>query len=328
MKRSREIHTVLAFYGITLHENTTDVKMACLAILKLVSDLIGRDPDLISIAAGPKHKSYKSVHACMEIVDFSRTDSLEFIFRTQDVTDTNLGYDTLFALTRTNKANWDCVLDSRSRFLQVRSEAALQVAREICGKLRPLYGIGYNLPFDHGPYYYAVGMELGGTEDFFRDRPDHEFWQQALLDQLYLHHRLLRAIYPLSFLTEIQLGARVHEGTLRAWIESDRRNGTLLSVTKQIVVWCVADDEISRISSELRRADRLLAEHHLDLCGAAGSVDSSDKDPIGSILSALTNDASNIDVFKKETDLRELTEDEITVLLSKGEPKKKGKKTR
>jgi hypothetical protein len=239
LARRTEAHAVLAFYGLPKPMRALVARKGFERLISLLNEQVGREPDLIGLRDSDQFKSYKRMKKKIAADDSSTRHGFSVLYRTHGVADAHISFDCLLMTTFNVDSDGFCILDTRSTLFDLHSLMNMKIPGEICSLFTPRYGIGYEMRFDKGSELYALGMGLG-LDDMFGDPiPDRDYWQQATLDDLYLRHRLLREVYPLNFLTGIQLDAPVHQRTLRSWIESEHRNGTLLSITQEVTLWKV-----------------------------------------------------------------------------------------
>jgi hypothetical protein len=123
------------------------------------------------------------------------------------------------------------------------------------------YGIGFDRMYRRGPDMYCLGV----ISSMGRDRiPDDEEDQISCWSREYLRtdgdYTIgdLRDIYPYNMLTEPHLIRQVGSQTLKDWILSNPKHGTLEKVTDKHWLWSIDPEQIPMIQETLEPTGILL----------------------------------------------------------------------
>jgi hypothetical protein len=148
---------------------------------------------------------------------------------------------------------------SRSSIVSLADPDMLYTAKAIMLALKPEYAIGYNRPHQWGPAMYAMGIQQGlglnGTGVQLTDEEAIESqniwaWRFGLQEKVWNSGRI-REVYPWNFLNETQLAAPVGDITLRNWIRSDPKRGSLAYFESDLCMWEVQPEQVPAIRTTL-----------------------------------------------------------------------------
>lgn len=147
------------------------------------------------------------------------------------------------------------------------SDSCEHVARLVTDRHPVGYGICYERDARLGPEAYAIGMQMG----YGRTQPDEiEAKRIALFGREFYAPRpdeperfrhlagMLRDSYAISVLSEKHLAVSVRGQSLKEWIASDRRHGTLNQIGARNWLWLVDADNQELVRNELAAAQLII----------------------------------------------------------------------
>lgn len=118
------------------------------------------------------------------------------------------------------------------------------------------YGYSFDMGMEKGPAFYADGGTLNGDKYFARAQLEEiAKWSHAIGESQKLGFPvsdLLRDIYPLNFLNPHHLSMQVKDQSLKDWIESDPKRGSLKPLIEgKLWTWTVPEHRIQPIRKVL-----------------------------------------------------------------------------
>lgn len=254
---NKEVGVALAFHGIT---GITDLK--CGELFGLIKDWatsIGRAPTVGEVGRNiseSKLKPFESVLAGIKRSGFRNVRSFSIIHEDNTIEVPHWGR--VFNCTFGN----DFVMVSEKSKCKLTESSLLPIALNIIDLIRPQYGIAYYREWMLSPYYYALGMPQGLGRDIGPDSPEVQSeienisrWGDVLFESKVYSDGLIRDVYPWNFLSTPALNRTIDGIPLMKWIESDKSRGVLKPLSQGVILWEVAQANISNVRKVLWNAD-------------------------------------------------------------------------
>lgn len=199
---------------------------------------------------GGKPRSFKNAHPKLLVQGFDKIKNLEIRCKSND--------DPLLY------SEWNLI----ANICSARKYVAIVLARDskslliyppdqllnlVSETLRPDYGIGLRRSFKKSPLSYVVGGTSLGSGETYPERGEVAKWSN---DYDLQKSKILRGVYPMSYLTGKRLSQPVGELTLMDWINASENRGRLTQLSNGYA-WHVQEADIPRVRDELNSAGLL-----------------------------------------------------------------------
>jgi len=134
------------------------------------------------------------------------------------------------------------------------------VIQHICRLVSPVYGFGYQRPFDKGPDFYAFGMTSGldYSKEEVKEGDIIAAWSHELMGRNRHLQGMLRDVYPINLISEKHVDRQVDHLSLLDWISKDNTRGTIESVGSNCWLWTIPDESVTRVRHRLDAAGLLI----------------------------------------------------------------------
>ena len=225
----------------------------------------GCDPDLsggsFNGKSNGRYKSFRSYDRKVRNLKFAEMTSWSLLDIPDGLPDEIHGQD-MYAVysLRAKPLSTFFVLHMREQVLGNRHSEFMEMLRQACQMLSPLYGIVYTRPFHYGPSLYGMGMME--NDDPFLDDENMNKWRAMMRNEAYT---LLRSVYPYNVLSSIQLNIAFNDTNLENWIRASPKRGTFSPLTDTLTLWTVPEDRIRPVRDELWQAGVILdSKRHFD----------------------------------------------------------------
>ena len=135
-----------------------------------------------------------------------------------------------------------------------------RVAERVCELVSPVYGFGYQRPFDKGPDFYAFGMVSGldYSKEEMRQKDTIAAWSHELMGRKRHLQGMLRDVYPLNLISDSHAAMRINGLPLVDWITQEPSHGTIQRIAQSCWLWTVEKRWLRKVKSELNEADFLI----------------------------------------------------------------------
>lgn len=148
---------------------------------------------------------------------------------------------------------------ARSDVLDIKDVSLYQFTKKAIQLLQPLYGIGYKMPRCQGPELYTIGITYGvpgyvsSGEEYERDLSICRWGDIAMERQLY-REGLLRDVYLLNLLNNVQLNQKIGYLSLEQWIKENINRGRIEKLESELAIWYLEDEMLDSIRHTLKGA--------------------------------------------------------------------------
>jgi len=261
---SAEVHCGIALYGdFTVGSRFSDIYDSSLELFEALGirpDVAGGNPDGKTIDG---YRRFKLLDGMFRKSVFAGMTHFEMVTRSEQFKKVRHGEfysETLAACY--SQAEWGnyYIVYGKINVFDNRLDTLLAHVKSVIRLLKPDYGFYFERPFNHGPMFYGMGMRFNNNCTF--DDDNMEKWHSLMMGHAYT---LLRSVYPLNFLTSIQLSIRFNTTSLEEWIRADVSRGTLSPFTDTITLWTVPEDRIRPVRDKLWETGVILdRKRHFD----------------------------------------------------------------
>ncbi len=218
---------------------------------------IGRSPDVVTVCDSKGCKDY--VYRSLAKLNVLKQRDWE-----------SLGYNwNRYADDRSRLAiEFTCNLYKYKRFAVYIDDAAVDYAKKtisiitdlLTERLRPIYGIGYTVPYKNGPRWIAIGNVCHGS--FENDRPYNSTTAQIggrshIFQPVYINRGTtsilrnhIRDIFEVNFLSQGHLDYPINGVTFRELVEK-RKAGKLTRLNDITWRWDISGNEMESIRDDL-----------------------------------------------------------------------------
>ncbi len=249
--------TVFCFYNISLHKNSM---RDAFCYFETQNEKLGYELGSIGISNRSKLFQFKSGKQKLQNTNFEGINDLSLLSGVAKP-GSNENWQTYFSILESDcfKCLFFCLPEELQENDQNLIKRIIVDCKSICGYE---YGIGLNWPYDWGPDGYCYGsihlpargarpsdetqIQIGSWRRYY-GRPNGKY---KIGD--------LRDIYPYNMLTEPHLIRQVGSQTLKDWILSNPKHGTLEKVTDKHWLWSIDSEQIPMIQEALEPTGILL----------------------------------------------------------------------
>jgi hypothetical protein len=245
-----DICTVIAFYGV--HPGRRSLVDFFRATVEWFTE-IGHPPDKLAVGTPGKFGKQQSFSRAANKLQQFGFDNIT----TLEITSMLPGgeyplRDYLLTCTYSALSHY-ATLEARSSLAALSRSSLDLIAGAVAEAVEPEYGIGYYREHKLGPSFYAIGIckGLSYSEEDMEAASHISKWGQIGMELKIWKKGLLRDLYPWNFVSELQLSALISGVSLRDWIQSDKRRGSLSSFWNGLTLWEVDEAHLVQVRSEL-----------------------------------------------------------------------------